>query len=411
MKVIAGNDAGSRLAVNLLAAGTSLTLQTGGGAAFPSPTTGFYASITIVDSGTGLIKEIIWYTTKTGDVLSGLVRGQEGTTARDWAVFDFVDNIWTAGQMMKMAQDPSDQLGGVSAVQVYAGNPNGHVAGNAAVVGNSAPSMVWDTTDRIFWVCIGTGTTSTAVWLAGSAPGATNYCGLATGTANAIVLTPAVPVASYAAGLSLAFIVATTNTGATTVNASGLGAVSIFKEGPTGPIALTGGELVAGNLVSIRHDGTQFQLTATEMGTAALANASSNTGTVAAVTGSGAIVTGHVPVFTDIKGTIGDGGPANVGGAPFPLTSANNGQTFGPGIYFVDTTGGAFGIILSGAAIAGAGWSFIDQKGTWGTNAFSVTAPGVVNFVINGLTFQTLSANASGWEFTIEFDGTNLGGV
>lgn len=409
-KVISANNAGSALAASITAVDVSLTLTAGGGAAFASPGAGQYCTITIVDQGTGLIDEIIWYTTKTGDVLSGLVRGQEGTTAKAWAVYDPVANLWTSGQMAKMAQDPSDQLGSVSAVQTYAGNPNGHVAGNAAVVATSAPSMVWDTVDRIFWVCIGTGTTSTAIWLASTSSGTTNYCGLATGTANAIILTPAVPVAAYAAGLSLAFIVAITNTGATTVNASGLGAVSIFKEGPTGPVALIGGELVAGNLVSIRHDGTRFQLTATEMGTAALANASSITGIVAAVSGS--IVSGHVPVFTDNLGTIGDGGLPNVGGAPFHLTAANNGQTIGPGIYFTDTSvaaGGAFGVIVSGAAPSGSGWSFVDQQATWATANFSVTAPGAINFVVNGATFQTVAANVSGWEFTVEFNGTNLG--
>lgn len=59
----------------------------------------------------------------------------------------------------------SDQLGGFSAIQVYAGNPNGHVAGNAGVVGISAPSACWDVTNSLFYICSATGTAATAVWL------------------------------------------------------------------------------------------------------------------------------------------------------------------------------------------------------------------------------------------------------
>ncbi len=58
----------------------------------------------------------------------------------------------------------SDQNGGVSAIVSYSGNPNGHVSGNAAVVGVSPPSMVWDPTDNYLWICTTTGTAATAVW-------------------------------------------------------------------------------------------------------------------------------------------------------------------------------------------------------------------------------------------------------
>lgn len=290
----------------------------------------------------------------------------------------------------------------------YAGNPNGHVAGVAGTAGSVAPSTVWDTVDRIFWVCITTGNAGAAVWQADSGTnGSTNYCGLATGTANAIVLTPAVPIAAYTPGLAVSFIVATTNTGAVTINVSGLGAISLLKEGPTGPTALIGGELVTGNLVSARVDASnRFQLTATEMGTAALANASSITGKVAAV--SGAIVAGHIATFSDNQGTVQDGGPAGVTGAPFALNFANSGSTIGPGDYMVDTSAGVVTVNLATTA-AGGSWHFTDQKGTWGSNTFTVNAPAGVNIICNGSTFQTLNADLSSWEFFIEYDGTNLG--
>lgn len=59
----------------------------------------------------------------------------------------------------------SDQLGGVSAMQIYAGNPNGHVSGNAAG-GGLPPSTCWDSVDNFVWYCTTTGSTSTAVWVA-----------------------------------------------------------------------------------------------------------------------------------------------------------------------------------------------------------------------------------------------------
>lgn len=58
----------------------------------------------------------------------------------------------------------SDQLGTFSATQVFAGNPNGHVAGNAGVAGTSAPSSCWDVTNNLLYICSATGTAATAVW-------------------------------------------------------------------------------------------------------------------------------------------------------------------------------------------------------------------------------------------------------
>lgn len=58
----------------------------------------------------------------------------------------------------------SNTLGGLAAFRLFAGNPNGSVAGNANV--NSASDMCYDTTHNILYVCTTTGTTSTAVWTA-----------------------------------------------------------------------------------------------------------------------------------------------------------------------------------------------------------------------------------------------------
>jgi len=47
--------------------------------------------------------------------------------------------------------------------QVWAGDPNGHVAGVAATAASS-PSLCWDSTDGAFWVCTTTGNAASAVW-------------------------------------------------------------------------------------------------------------------------------------------------------------------------------------------------------------------------------------------------------
>ncbi len=76
------------------------------------------------------------------------------------------------------------------------------------------------------------------------------------GSANAQTLTYNPAVTAYATGLPLNFVVGLTNTGPATMNVNGLGAKNIFAEGR----ALSGGELVAGNLASMVYDGVQLQL-------------------------------------------------------------------------------------------------------------------------------------------------------
>lgn len=70
------------------------------------------------------------------------------------------------------------------------------------------------------------------------------YVGLAGGTANAITVTDT----AFAGldGQAVSFLAANTNTAATTLNPSGFGAISIVKNTSSGPVALTGGEIIGG---------------------------------------------------------------------------------------------------------------------------------------------------------------------
>jgi RNase P/RNase MRP subunit p29 len=64
-------------------------------------------------------------------------------------------------------------------------------------------------------------------------------------------------VASYAAGLEIFLLADVANTGAATVNVNSLGAVAIKKNGTT---VLEDGDIPAGGIACLKHDGTNFQL-------------------------------------------------------------------------------------------------------------------------------------------------------
>jgi hypothetical protein len=77
------------------------------------------------------------------------------------------------------------------------------------------------------------------------------------GTANALTLSIGGAPGSYAAGQRYAFVVAANNTGAATLAVNGLGVKSIRR--PDGN-TLAANDLVAGNLVAVTYDGTNFRL-------------------------------------------------------------------------------------------------------------------------------------------------------
>jgi len=104
-------------------------------------------------------------------------------------------------------------------------------------------------------------TLTAAAWFNAVDTASYNYLTSVSGT-NTIVGTGPASMTAYAVGQRFTFIVAVTNTGATTINitpsgGSALGAKAITKTGTT---ALAASDLVAGSIVDIVYDGTQFQL-------------------------------------------------------------------------------------------------------------------------------------------------------
>lgn len=78
-----------------------------------------------------------------------------------------------------------------------------------------------------------------------------------TGAADAYVVALGVAPTSYAAGLQIRFVAANANTGPSTINVNGLGVQTIRRQDGT---PLLAGDIPAGGLVSVTHDGTRFLL-------------------------------------------------------------------------------------------------------------------------------------------------------
>lgn len=78
------------------------------------------------------------------------------------------------------------------------------------------------------------------------------YAGASGGTPNTVTVTA--PSFTGLDGQVINYISTNTNTGGTTINPSGFGAIQVVRDSATGPGALTGGELVATNAVSLIYD-------------------------------------------------------------------------------------------------------------------------------------------------------------
>lgn len=76
------NFAHSRLAAGINASATTVLVETGHGARFPSPTGGDFFYVTLESAAA--VREIVKVTGRTDDTFT-VVRGQDNTTAVDWA--------------------------------------------------------------------------------------------------------------------------------------------------------------------------------------------------------------------------------------------------------------------------------------------------------------------------------------
>lgn len=120
-----------------------------------------------------------------------------------------------------------------------------NAAGRAIIYGSGVyRQLVLDVNGNTIWDQLTTDTSSTQA----------SWCGTSTGTPNAIITT--CPNFTLTDGQVISFIAGNTNTGATTDNSNSLGAIPIVRDSASGPQTLTGGEIVASNIVSLLYDAT-----------------------------------------------------------------------------------------------------------------------------------------------------------
>ena len=102
MAVIYANNASGKIGAAVATTDLTITLQNGNGSSFPSPSGGDYFPLTLVKSDGTF--EIVKCTARVGDALT-VVRSQEGTVAKAFAVGDRVSLRMTAGSMTDFKAD------------------------------------------------------------------------------------------------------------------------------------------------------------------------------------------------------------------------------------------------------------------------------------------------------------------
>lgn len=177
-------------------------------------------------------------------------------------------------KMIELANVSSAAAGsGISAGYSYAGNPNGHVAGVAAVVGVSPTDLCIDTTNNLLYFCSTTGNAAGAVWNPTTGQQVNFSGGLSTGTANAQVVTPLTPGGfALTSGYSVTFTPGVTNTTATTLAAGGTAATACRKVSGASLVAFTGGEFTINIPVTVVFNGTFWVLQTGTLGALAALN-------------------------------------------------------------------------------------------------------------------------------------------
>jgi len=345
--LLAANNATTTLAGSITNVATTANLAVGSGALFPTPAAGQFFVLTFVDAATGLLNEIVHVTNISGDTIT-MVRAQEGTSALAWSAGDLALSLVTAGSVELFTQplqlqsqsgnsgtdtgtanalvltlDPvpqtfADLLGTSLRIKKSAAantgattlNVNGfgvfnvlHADGSALGSGE-LPANGW------FNVIVGAGSfTLSSVSAAPNNSVVSQNCwgGTSGGAANVQTLATTPTFASLVAGQMVTCVAGFANTGSATLNVNSTGPKTIGKRTGSGIAALNGGEIIVGNQYSFQYDGTNWQLLAPWVSTAATKSASDNTQTgVASVVG--ATTAGHIAEFNDTAGSVKDGG-------------------------------------------------------------------------------------------------------
>lgn len=116
------NNATATLAAGISNSATTITLNSGQGSLFPSPTAGNYFYGTLTDAATGTLIEIVKVTSRTTDSMV-VARGQQGTTAQAYNANDKFELRVTAGGLSELASPDAITMTGTLTLSSNAVNP------------------------------------------------------------------------------------------------------------------------------------------------------------------------------------------------------------------------------------------------------------------------------------------------
>lgn len=200
-----------------------------------------------------------------------------------------------------------------------------------------------------------------------------------TGAANALVVTvPSPQTVSYTAGLAILVKVGHSNTGASTINVNGLGVVNITTQSLS---ALSAGMMLAGSIVTLIYDGTQFQL---QSATGSFSTITTGTLTV----GSGGATIGGDTTITG--GASGSALTVNGGSAVSSAVYISSGISTGLNIY--NSTGGT----ASSGIVFGSPGSTGLSAGIFGTAATTTSGSLQLQYAYGGALTTGLSISSLG---------------
>ena len=132
MTQLFANNARATLASLANASATSLTLDSGQGALFPSPSGGDFFKLTLTQSCPETLWEVVKVTARSGDALT-VERGQEGTSAATWPIGSKAELRLTAGVQWPPASVDDQSL------TVRYTQPSGTAGGATSTGNNSIP--------------------------------------------------------------------------------------------------------------------------------------------------------------------------------------------------------------------------------------------------------------------------------
>lgn len=323
---------------------------------------------------------------------------------------------------------------------------------NPAVSGTVISSTVWNALLADMTTALSTESATTrAMWPLASQvqDDGFKWGGTSGGSANAhtITLTPAVTALS--AGRQLEFVAGYTNTGAATLAVNAISATAFRKMTAAGLVALTGGEIVAGNRIRATDNGTYYILAdkpeltkGADITCAATIDLGAATGEYVVVTGStgpvtsfGTIAAGVVrlvtftgtptitynatslilPTSANIIVAAGDGltavslGSGNwrvvsyiradgtvLAGTAASLITADPNPAVKNTLYGCNTTAAAFTVTMPASPSNGDKFEFDDAGGTWNSNNLTIDPNGnTINGVSGNMTVNIQHARFS----------------